>query len=157
MKQCLTLICLILSFSSFSFENAGRFGIGTTSFVYGDGPAVSLKIHFNEKMAIGSFFSYQSGDNSQHTFGGRFYNSIISEPNLLFYTVASLALVKTYVNNTEQSGYQADINVGSEFFFEEIKHIGLSFEAGIGITNFDEMIINTTAAHIFKSAVHFYF
>ena len=58
---------------------------------------------------------------------------------------------------TSSSGYEGSIHFGTEFFFEEIKHIGLSFEAGISMTNVDEFIFQTSASHLFNSAIHFYF
>ena len=157
MKNTFALFLLLSISSTYAFENAGRFGFGATAQTYQEKPAVSIKIHFSEKMALGAFFAYEGTEEANYSIGARFYSAIVSEPNLIFYTVISGAMLQIYDGTTSSSGYQADINIGTELFFEEIKHIGLSFEAGIGVTNIDEFVINTNASHIFKSAVHFYF
>ena len=157
MKRYLFLLLILSQLPAYSFENAGRFGLGATAQTYQEKPAISLKIHFNEKMAVGAFFAYEGTEEANYSFGARFYNSIIAEPNLIFYSVISAALLQVYNGTTSSSGYQADLNVGTEIFFEEMKHVGLSFEAGVGVTNVDEFIINTNASHLFKSAIHFYF
>lgn len=155
-----TIICLVLTLSSFtalSFENAGRFGLGATLQTYNQMPAVSLKVHFNEKTAVGTYLAYEGTDEANYNFGFRYYNSILSEPNLLFYAVLSGGILQVYDGTTATSGYDASVHIGSEIFFEEIKHIGLSFEAGLSVTSLDEFVFKTSASHLFQSAVHFYF
>ena len=157
MKKYFLGLVIFFSFNSHSFENSGRFGLGATSQTYEQQPAISLKIHFNERSAMGTYFSYQGTEESSYNFGVRYYNTIVSEPNLIFYGVVSGGLVQTYDGTSATSGYEGSINFGTEFFFEEIKHIGLSFEAGISMTNVDEFIFQTSASHLFNAAVHFYF
>ncbi len=157
MKFYLFGLSLLFSLSCHSFENSGRFGLGATSQTYQNLPAISLKIHFSEKSAMGTYFSYRGTEEASYNFGVRYYNSIVSEPNLIFYGVLSGGILQTYNGTTSSSGYEGSIHFGTEFFFEEIKHIGLSFEAGISMTNIDEFIFETSASHIFNSAIHFYF
>jgi hypothetical protein len=157
MKNYLPVLLLLFSITCYSFENSGRFGLGATSQTYEQLPAVSLKVHFSEKTAIGTYFSYKGTEEANYNFGFRYYNSIVSEPNLIFYGVLSGGILQTYNGTTSSSGYEGSIHFGTEFFFEEIKHIGLSFEAGISMTNVDEFIFQTSASHLFNSAIHFYF
>lgn len=157
MKFYLLGLLLILSLSSHAFENSGRFGLGATSQTYEQLPAISLKIHLSEKSAIGSYISYKGTEEANYNFGLRYYNTIVSEPNLIFYGVISGGILQTYNGTTSSSGYEGSIHFGTELFFEEIQHIGLSFEAGISMTNVDEFIFQTSASHLFNSAIHFYF
>ncbi len=157
MKTVICLFLILTSLKAFSFENAGRFGVGATLQTYNQMPAVSMKVHFNEKTALGTYLSYEGTEESSYNFGFRYYNSILSEPNLIFYTALSGGILQVYDGTTSTSGYDASVHIGSEIFFEEIKHIGLSFEAGFSLTSLDELVFKTSASHLFQSAVHFYF
>ena len=54
MKIYLLGLLFLISISANSFENSGRFGLGATSQTYEQLPAISLKIHFSEKTAVGT-------------------------------------------------------------------------------------------------------
>ena len=153
MKSLILFSLLLVSFSVFSNENISRLGLGVTGEAANDLPAISFKVHFGEEGALGGFFGYQSGDSGKYAFGGKYYHTVISEPNLIL----SINAMGALINSGNTTGFRANLNVGGEFLFEEFPHVGLSAEAGLGVLSMDSFTFQTSSLSIIKSALHFYF
>ena len=153
MKSLITLLVSLFSLSLFANENISRLGLGVTQEAANDLPAISFKVHFGEEGALGGFFGYQSGDASKYAFGAKYYHTMISEPNLIL----SINALGALINTGETTGFQASLNLGGEFLFEEFPHVGLSAEAGLSVVSMDSFTFQTNGLSIIKSALHFYF
>ena len=109
--------------------------------------------YFFTCIIIGGFFGYQSGDTGKYAFGGKYYHTVISEPNLIL----SINAMGALINANDTTGFQANLNIGGEFLFEEFPHVGLSAEAGLGVVSMNTFTFQTSSLSIIKSALHFYF
>ena len=119
-----------------------------------DLPAISFKVHFGEEGAIADFSATSQRYGASTLFGAKYYHTMISEPNLIL----SINALGALINTGDTTGFQASLNLGGEFLFEEFPHVGLSAEAGLSVVSMDSFTFQTgSGLSIIKSALHFYF
>lgn len=123
-----------------------------------DLPLVSVKYHQDEKNAYSGLFGVDSSDSqSSYAMGFRYFRNIFKEKNINFYNSLGLSLFSYTQNDKDKSGYQLDWCFGSEFAFEGLSSLGLSFEFGLSALDYlGEKSIRTNANNFIKSAIHFY-
>jgi hypothetical protein len=156
---------LILSFFVFEVNAAdlrGRMGVGASSQLANDIPAISVKIQQSKTFALGGLVGFKSDqDQTLYGAGVKFYRIIFDEPQINFY-LAGLFATLNYLDEVEdkvKDGYQMDGTMGSEFHFQGLESIGFSFEFGLSVRNADaegETSIETLGDQFVKAAVHFY-
>lgn len=152
---CTSSICLA---STEVKTLTGRLGLGFTQQIATAGdakiPAISAKYYMSRRtaFALGTGFDTKSGD-SILAIGAKFFNNLHVESNLFFYAGAGLAYV-----NRHGSKLQGSIFIGSEFFFDRLPSIGLSFEAGMRGDNISgSFALKTIADSFLTGGMHFYF
>lgn len=135
----------------------GRLGMGFTNqiAIAADRtiPALSAKYYLSRSTAfsLGVGFDTRANDSSA-ALGFKGYKNVFTESNLVFYMGLGLA----YVNHIG-SKIQGGIFIGTEFFFEKLPSLGLSFEAGVrGDSTTGSFAIRTTGDSFLSAGMHFY-
>jgi hypothetical protein len=155
------IFCLLaFSITGRPSSHIKRIGIGLSNQFINDIPAISLKIQRSRNFALGTLFSYDSNDNKGGWgFGIKFYNVIIEEPNLNFYSAFMGGILNQQgsENTGSRTGFQIDLTLGSEFHFNKIESLGFSFEFGISLSKIDDFVVKIVGHNFITSSVHFYF
>jgi hypothetical protein len=157
----LALLCVnVLNSPSYAMSLLGRLGIGMNNQLVTGMETLSFKLQRNRSSAIGGLLGLNANqDATNYAIGAKFYRIIYDEPQLNFYTCATLATFsyQSSENNETANGYQVEAGLGSEFSFQGLESIGFSFEFGAGYSNYDgENTFKTVGHDIITSAIHFY-
>lgn len=164
MKQILAILILIFSSQLLAADLRGRMGVGATNQLANGLPAISLKIQQTKTFAIGGVLGFKSDQNDTlYGAGVKLYRIIFDEPQLNFY-MAGLFAAQNYLDDTDKvkSGYQMDGTMGSEFHFQGLESLGLSFEFGLSVrsannsTKSSGTSFETLGDQFLKAAIHFY-
>lgn len=155
------LMALFISFTSYSHALSlmGRLGIGTTNQFVNNMQSISLKVQRSRSIALSAMIGLDANsDATNYALGGKIFKIIYDEPQLNFYSTAMLGIF-SYQNssNATQNGHQIDVGLGTEFSFQGLESIGLSFEMGLGYSSYnDKNYFKTFGYNVITSAVHFY-
>lgn len=140
-----------------AMDRAGRLGIGFTTQLTNDLPAISFKLQKSKSFAFSGLFGLDTSDNGGWGAGFKMYKIIFDEPQLNFYAAALGALTsKKTTGQVEQSGFQFDVTFGSEFSFTGLASLGFSFEFGISLNKVNDFAIQTVGHNFLVAGVHFY-
>lgn len=143
--------------SAFSMERMARLGVGMTNQLKNDVTALSFKIQRSKSFAIGGIVGYDSNDaDGGHGFGLKLYRNFFEEPLLNFYGSFTGAIINKKSTNSDQSGFQFDLTMGSEFSFNGLQSLGFSFEFGVSVNKLDDFVLQTTGSQFLVTAIHFY-
>jgi|GEM_PF-2344410 len=135
----------------------GRLGLGFTNQIAVSTdrtvPALSTKYYMDKGTAVGLGVGFDTrSTESQMAIGMKGYKNVFNESNLIFYMGLGLAYV-----NYKGSKIQGSAFIGSEFFFDKIPSLGLSFEAGIrGDSSSGSFAVRTTGDSFLTAGMHFY-
>ena len=152
----LTLVLLSLE-SSYALERISRLGVGISNQFINDIPAISFKLQKSKSFAIGGLLAYDSNDtNGGYGMGIRAYRNFFEEPLLNFYGAFTGAIINQKTSTSDESGFQFDLSLGSEFSFNGLESLGLSFEFGVSLNKLDDFTIQTAGSQFFVTAIHFY-
>ena len=157
-----TLLVIFLLFptlinSTFALERISRLGIGISNQLVNDVPAISFKLQRSKSFAIGGLLAYDSDDvNGGYGMGLRLYRNFFEEPLLNFYGAFTGALVNEKSSTSDETGFQFDLSLGSEFSFNGLESLGLSFEFGVSVNKLNEFRVQTAGSQFFVTAIHFY-
>lgn len=159
--RLLLLLCVTLTNSpSHAMTLLGRLGIGMSSQLVTGMETLSFKLQRNRSSAVGGILGLNSNsDATNYAIGGKYYRIIYDEPQLNFYTSASLATFsyQDSTSNETKNGHQIEAGFGTEFSFQGLESIGFSFEFGAGYSYYNEESIFKTIGHdMITSAIHFY-
>lgn len=150
------ILCLfIFNISSvYSLNLTGRLGMGMSNQLANGLPAISFKVQNSASSGYGGLIALDSNtDNTDYGIGLKGYRLLFDEPHLNFYFSGMGALLK----KNDQSGYQIDGTMGSEFHIPGIESIGFSFEFGLSFNKVENKRHFETAGYQFVTAgVHFY-
>lgn len=159
------ILIVLVSFSCLNFAaNAagrmGRLGIGMSNHLPTNMQTLSVKLQRNRSTAIGGLFGLDSSsEGSNYALGAKIFKNIYEEPQLNFYSSGSLNIF-TYEDTEEdktKQGYLMDATFGAEFSFQGLESIGLSFEFGLGLSQYNgESHFQTVGYNVIQSAIHFY-
>ena len=155
---------MVPSFSSPAFAATkgqylvGRPGVGFSNQLKLPTPALSFKFHQSSTLSFSGLMGLSTSDaNGGMGAGIKIYRHLYKEPNLYFYASILGALLRTKLNNFSKSGYQLDLTLGSEFFFQGLSSIGFSIDFGISLNKkYDDFVIETLGDNFLKAQVHFY-
>lgn len=160
-KQLLLLLSLISTIYSgvclaYAEDRKGRLGVGYSNQLKTDTPSISLKMLRSNTFAIQALFGMNTSDDGGYGLGVKMINLIYDEPQLNFYTGFLAAMINDRTNGADNTGFQADATLGSEFSFQGLESIGISFEFGLSINKINDVTIETTANNFLVAGVHFY-
>ncbi len=142
---------------SWGLDQIGRLGIGVTQQLKNDLPGISFKLQKSESFAMGGILGLSTSDNNGgYGAGLKFYRNMFEEPQLNFYSAVMGALIKKKSKTTNESGFQFDLTLGSEFSFSGLHSLGFSFEFGISLNKLNDFIVETVGYQFVVAAVHFY-
>ncbi len=154
----LFLILFSITFGAQANNLVNGFGVGLSNQFANDIPGISIKFQKTPLFGVGAIAAFDSADtDGGYGAGLKFYRLIFAEPQLTFYMAGLLAMIGQKTNGKNDSGFQFDGTLGSEFCFSGLQSIGFSFEFGISINKMrDDFRFQTVGNHMVSAAVHFY-
>jgi len=152
----LTTLYLILSPLN-AMERVGRLGLGMTNQLQSGLPALSFKLQKSKEMAFGALLGLDTADSGGYGAGVKMYRNIFDEPQLNLYAAALAALTNQKTpGGADQSGFQVDMTMGSEFSLTGLNSLGFSFEFGVSFHKVNDFSISTTGHNFITAGIHFY-
>lgn len=152
----LTLIAMLVT-QVFATDRIGRLGLGFTNQLQNNTPSISFKLQRSKSFAFGGFFGLDTGDDGGWDAGIKLYRVIFDEPQLTFYSHFLGALINEKSDGIkDESGFQFDVGMGSEFSFRGLESLGFSVEFGFSLYKVDEFVIQTVGSNFVIGSVHFY-
>lgn len=158
------LLALLLSTSAFAKELGNRLGVGYSDQFSESMPSLALRYWPDPKLGFGAALGVDTQeDNSKFGFMVKLYRIIFTEDNLNFYMgtgagIISLETPTSATASTSDSGFELTGFCGGEFFFAGLENLGLSFEAGVGVTSIDSQVrFRTIGDSPIKAGITFYF
>ncbi len=156
-KTVITATLILLSLSSMATERIGRLGLGFTNQLQTNIPSLSVKLQRSKSFAYSAFFGIDTGDTGGWNAGLKLYRNIFNEPQLTFYTFGLVGLInKKYSDNEDESGFEIDLGLGSEFSFTGLDSLGFSVDFGVSLYKLKEFNVQTMGNHFLLGSVHFY-
>ncbi len=158
-KYILLFGALFLTSFSQAKEMPQRLGLGLKNNTSESIPSVAVVYHLSKSTAVtGGFGLDTAKDNSNLQLHVGFRNVIFHESNLHFYTGGQLGILNYETLATgKRSGIDATLVFGTEFFFAGLENLGLTFEAGFGLSTIGSTRVRTVASDPFKAGIIFYF
>lgn len=155
------VIAILIAFlgqpSPLAMERNGRLGVGFANQMANSLPSVSFKLQKNKAFAFGGQIGYSNEVNGGGTAAAvKVYRNFFDEPHLVFYGSVLGGLVSTKNAGTSESGFQADVTLGSEFSFPGLESLGFSLEFGVSFNKINDFVVETVGNNFLVSAVHFY-
>lgn len=146
-------------------ELTNRLGLGYSDQFSESLPSVSVRYWPDPKLGVGAALGVDTeDDNSRFGFMVRLYRIIFTEDNMNFYmgTGAGLISVETPATATTKSdndsGFELNGFFGAEFFLPGLDSLGITFEAGVGVTSISsEVRFRTIGDSPIKAGMTFYF
>lgn len=156
-KWVLLLALLIPVLNAKAMDRRGRLGAGFTNQLKNGIPAISFKLQKSRSFAFGGLFGLNSDSASGGSAGGlKLYRNIFDEPQLNFYASSLIGFVSQKRTTGDQSGFQVDLTMGSEFSFAGLSSLGFSMEFGVSLNKIDEFTIETVGDQFIVAGAHFY-
>jgi hypothetical protein len=119
--------------------------------------AISFKIQKSRSLSIGGLVGVNTDQSSGgHGFGLKVYRMIFDEPQLNFYSSGLFGLINKKRTGGDQSGFQIDLTLGSEFSFQGLQSLGFSFEFGFSMDNVNDFKIQSAGYNFITAGLHFY-
>ncbi|MEC7278023.1 MAG: hypothetical protein VXV96_17005 [Bdellovibrionota bacterium] len=159
MKRKLALLLGLLAFSlsSNALERIGRLGVGFANQMAVGIPSISFKLQRSEAFAFGGQVGYSNDDNGGGSAAAiKVYRNFFDEPHLTFFGSLLGGIINEKRGSISESGFQADVTLGSEFSFPGLESLGFSLEFGLSFNKLDEFVVETVGNNFIVSAVHFY-
>ncbi|MAF76832.1 MAG: hypothetical protein CME60_01630 [Halobacteriovoraceae bacterium] len=143
--------------SPLAMERISRLGVGFSGQMKNDIPALSFKLQKSKSFAFGGLLGFSNKDNGGgHAAAIKIYRNIFDEPHLTFYGSVLGGIIKEKNQGNSESGFQADLTLGSEFSFAGLQSLGFSLEFGVSFYKLDDFVTETVGNNFLVAAVHFY-
>lgn len=154
----LIITVLVICTSAHAISMLGRTGLGFTNQLQNDYSALSFKIQKSRNSALGVLLGIKSDSNdTNYAIGLKAFRLIYDEPLLNFYMSALGAYMTNNTTTSDDSGFQIDGTLGTEFFFSGLESIGFSLEFGLSLHKSNgNTTFETVGYDVIKAAVHFY-
>lgn len=150
-------LCLTAQTSLYAMERIGRLGVGFANQMANSLPSISFKLQKSKAFAFGGQIGYSNSDNGGGTAAAvKVYRNFFDEPHLTFFGSVLGGLVSTKTAGVSESGFQADVTLGSEFSFPGLESLGFSLEFGVSFNKINDFVVETVGNNFIVSAVHFY-
>jgi len=139
-------------------DRRGRLGIGLSNQLQLDDlPAISFRLQTANSTSIGALIGVNTEDDGGFGAGFKIQKHFFQEPQLNFYG----SLLGAFLNEKnpiaeDDSGFQFDFTMGSEFHFRGLESLGLHFEFGLSLTKLDDFVIQTVGQQFIVMGIHFY-
>jgi hypothetical protein len=153
------IIATVLTFlsSAHAMDRRGRLGAGFTNQLQNGIPAISFKLQKSRSFSFGGVFGINTDASNGGTGGGlKLYRNIFEEPQLNFYASSLIGFISQKRSSGDQSGFQVDLTMGSEFSFAGLSSLGFSVEFGISLNKVDEFVVETVGDNFIVAGAHFY-
>lgn len=154
----LIVFFLGLSLQAHAVDRRGRLGLGVSNQLdLDDTPSLSFKLQTARTTSIGLLAGFDSSENGGSGVGFKLSQNFFEEPQLVFYG----AFLGAYLNDKrvaaqDESGFQFDFTLGSEFHFAGLKSLAFHFEFGVSLNKVDEFKAQTVGSEMLVMGVHFY-
>jgi hypothetical protein len=154
-----TLALSLTSLVAQSKELSNRLGVGYSDQFSEDLPSLTVRYYPDPKLGVGAALGVDTEeDESRFGFMVKLYRIIFTEDNMNFYMGAGAGLLSVEENNDSDSGFELGGFCGGEFFFTGLESLGLSFEAGVGVTSIgSEVRFRTIGDSPIRAGMTFYF
>jgi len=153
----ITFVVVLFSGQSMAFDRISRLGIGYSGQLKNGVPAISFKLQKSKSFAFGGVLGLSNKDNGGGTGAAiKIYRNIFDEPHLTFYGSVLGGIITKKTNSHTDSGFQADLTLGSEFSFPGLESLGFSIEFGASFYKLNNFVSETVGNNFLVSAVHFY-
>lgn len=151
------LLCLCAPCAN-AVDRRGRLGVGLSNQLQlEDLPAISFRLQTANSTSIGALFGANTDDNGGLGAGFKIQKHFFEEPQLNFYgSFLGAYLSQKNQNSSDDSGFQFDFTLGSEFHFQGLESLGLHFEFGLSLTKLDDFVIQTVGQQFIVMGIHFY-
>ena len=164
----LILFLLFFSVNTYAVDLTDRIGVGySNAFITQDTPSIQVKYSPTRALSFVAAFGVDtSDDDSNFGFLLKAHKIIFHESNLNFYLGGHAAFVsqETTINvlgvksSDTDSGFEFGVLCGAEFFIPGLENLGITFEAGLGLTTVgDGVRFKTTAHSPLTAGMIFYF
>lgn len=153
------LTAFLFTTVSFAKDMSQRLGVGIQNNTSQSLPSLGLVYNVNSNFAMtGGFGVDTQKDYSAMQLQAGIRHVIFHENNLHFYAGGQVGLVN-YENPTDgkSSGFEANLIMGTEFFFTGLDNVGFTFEGGLGLSSVKNTRVRTIANDPFKAGIIFYF
>lgn len=157
LSAALILFLTFFCAPTWALDQIGRLGIGVTQQLKNDLPGISFKLQKSESFALGGILGISTSDRQGgYGAGLKIYRNMFQEPQLNFYSAIMGAIIKRKTQTVDESGFQFDFTLGSEFTFAGLQSLGLSFEFGVSLNKLDDFVVETVGYQFIVAAIHFY-
>lgn len=138
---------------------SSRLGIGYSDQFSESLPSVGIKYWPDAKLGFGAALGIDTEkDNSRFGFMARLYRVIFTEENLNFYMGTGGGVLSIEEAGDTDSGFEITGFFGSEFFLPGLENLGITFEAGVGVTSVSsEVRFRTFGDSPIRAGMTFYF
>lgn len=152
-------LAMLVSSVSFSKEMTQRLGVGIKNNTSQSLPSLAAVYHVSGNLAMtGGFGVDTQKDYSALQMQVGVRHVIFHETNLHFYAGGQIGLVSFEEPiDGKSSGFEADVLMGTEFFFAGLENLGFTFEGGLGLSSVKNTRIRTIADSPVKAGIIFYF
>lgn len=153
------LILFVLPNFAWSKDLANRLGLGYSDQFSTDLPSLTAKYFPSNELGLSAAMGINTGPgNSKFGLLFKVQRVIFPEDNLNFYMGAGAGLLSTKVDTKNESGFELMGFAGAEFFLTGMDSLGISFEAGVGITSVSSGVtFRTIGDHPLRAGLIFYF
>ncbi len=174
LKSATLITLLLFSYSkAHSKDLTDRIGFGySDAFISSVGnnsedstPSVQVKYSPNSEYSfVGALHLSTKDDESSFGFLAKAHKIIFREKNMNFYLGGHLAFINAELIDSKtakldnESGAEFGALAGVEFFIPGLENLGITFEAGFGLTTLgDGITFKSIANHPLKAGMTFYF
>lgn len=159
-KFCLFIlfVAMVTLETSYAVDRRGRLGAGISNQLLLDNvPSVSFKLQTARTTSVGLMFALDTDDDGGLGSGLKISQNFFEEPQLVFYG----AFLGAFLNDKrlvgeDQSGFQFDFTLGSEFSFSGLKSLGFHFEFGVSLNKLEKFRVQTVGSQLLVMGIHFY-
>ena len=136
-----------------------RLGIGYQNQFGEELPAIAARYYPYEDLGFSAALGVDTeSNNSKFGLLVKIYRAIFLEEHMNFYMGAGAGLLSIEKSGQSDSGFELSGFVGAEFFFMGLDSLGLTFEAGMGITSVKSGVrFRTIGDHPLRAGIIFYF
>lgn len=155
----LMISVLLVTIPSTAKDLTSRLGIGYSDQFSESLPSVGIKYWPDAKLGFGAALGIDTEkDNSRFGFMARLYRVIFTEENLNFYMGTGGGVLSIEEAGDTDSGFEITGFFGSEFFLPGLENLGITFEAGVGVTSVSsEVRFRTFGDSPIRAGMTFYF
>ncbi len=136
-----------------------RLGVGFKNNTSQDVPSLAVVYFADKDYAFTGAFGFDTQKNYSHLQLNAGARKIIYFENNLNYFMGAQAGIVNYESPVDGKNTGLDFNItfGTEIFFNGLENLGFSFEAGVGLSNAQNVRFRTLADGPLRAGIIFYF